>query len=169
MQQPTRRQGGVAYHRVTTDGIDHWPRVTVLTGLERHVLEQLTALVRTPRAAKRLVNTYKILRSCLSFAERAEFESNGGQRAALVLLAVYASWPAAYERFIGEVAQSDVATLQGFVAQLPSGDQDQDWSDLLAALRSVRLSPHADPTRDEMLSWCRLVDRFTLSGRRERQ
>ncbi|MDX3663178.1 P-loop NTPase fold protein [Streptomyces sp. ID05-26A] len=69
------------------ESLDHAPRGMRITGPELLYLESLAPLVRTPRAAKRLVNLYRLVRARSAVLESDGFLSTD-YRVVLVLLAV---------------------------------------------------------------------------------
>jgi len=98
-----------------------------ITGGERRFLRELAGLVPTPRATKRLVNVYRLLRASLSDDDLARFVVDGGSRgsyqAALVLLALQTGHPRKAERVLRKLFQRD-----------PKGA----WADFVAELRPAR-------------------------------
>jgi hypothetical protein len=84
---------------------------------ELRFAQSLWPLVTTPRAAKRLINTYRLVRAVLSEAELAALVA-GDHEVVLLLLAV----------LIGSPRQ-----VVGFFHDLLSGEQDRDFWALVAA------------------------------------
>jgi len=78
-------------------------------------MKNLARLFRTPRAVKRFVNTYRLVRVSVPPAELASFEGTakdpGGYRMALVLLAIVSGYPNLAPRFLQQLRdQSRVAS-----------------------------------------------------------
>jgi len=83
--------------------IDLRPPRLVISAPELDFLPTLAPLVRSPRAAKRLLNLYRLLRARFSGEHLAEFLADGDReapfRAVLVLLAVHVGYPDAVRWF----------------------------------------------------------------------
>lgn len=83
--------------------IDVRPPRLVISAQELDFLPTLAPLVRSPRAAKRLLNLYRLLRARFAGEALAEFLSDGDReapfRAVLVLLAVHVGHPDAVRWF----------------------------------------------------------------------
>jgi hypothetical protein len=81
------------------------PEALVITREERHLLRELGGIVPTPRAVKRLVNIYRMLRVGVPEDELEAF-GPGGRReyqAALLLLTVLVGRPLLVERLFGSI------------------------------------------------------------------
>jgi hypothetical protein len=89
--------------------------------------QQLGPLVHSPRAAKRLMNTYRLIRATQHVGSRSRFLGSDGQpgeyQAVLTLLAVAAGYPRTADRLL--VALEDDAASQGIGR----------WPDFIAALQ----------------------------------
>jgi len=100
---------------------DLTPATLYLTDVELRSIKAVAPLIRTPRAAKRLVNTYRLARASLDAEELPAFVGRGSDpgthRAALILLAILIGFP------------SHAAAL--FQALLDGGD-DAGWSEFVA-------------------------------------
>ncbi|MGY6652579.1 P-loop NTPase fold protein [Amycolatopsis sp. TRM77291] len=83
--------------------IDVRPPRLVISRAELDFLPTLAPLIRSPRAAKRLLNLYRLLRARFAGEELAEFLADGDReapfRAVLVLLAVHVGHPDAVRWF----------------------------------------------------------------------
>lgn len=83
--------------------IDLRPPRLVISQAELDFLPTLSSLIRSPRAAKRLLNLYRLLRARFAGEELAEFLSDGNReapfRAVLVLLSIHVGYPKAISWF----------------------------------------------------------------------
>ncbi|HET6288070.1 MAG TPA: P-loop NTPase fold protein [Amycolatopsis sp.] len=83
--------------------IDLRPPRLVISTAELDFLPTLASLVRSPRAAKRLLNLYRLLRARFAGEDLADFLSDGDReapfRAVLVLLAIHVGHPEAVSWF----------------------------------------------------------------------
>jgi hypothetical protein len=115
------------------------PEALTLTSKERDLLAELAGLVPTPRATKRLVNTYRMLRVGVPDDELEAFLPDGGSeyQALVLLVGILAGAPgAAQEVFDAVLATSEVNDVRVVLARFP-------WlcralGDLMAHLTVVR-------------------------------
>jgi hypothetical protein len=142
-------------------------------------MQALAPLFRTPRATKRFVNTYRLLRSTVPAAERTAFEGTreapGTYRSALILLAAVAGFPNVAPQFLIRLAnESSNATITwaDFVKRCKaaaddlafSGEVDAgDWSDLCAALGKLTGSRLAPSNIVAFRPWIPRVARYSFS------
>jgi hypothetical protein len=89
----------------------------VLTPPELNAIAQLAPFIATPRATKRLMNVYRLLRSLLGPEAVVEFEG-GGYYTVLLQLALLSGSPEDAPIVFGAVAQSDRATFWEAVEDL---------------------------------------------------
>jgi hypothetical protein len=132
-----------------------------LTKEEVEFAQRLGPLVDSPRAAKRLMNTYRLVRATQHVGSRSRFLGSDGSageyQAVLTLLAVAAGYPTMADRLL--VALEDDATTKG----------TDCWSDFVAALNpGVGGSPDSlvpadltdssvdDAARAEAATWANL-------------
>ncbi len=119
-----------------------------LTSEEVLFAQQLGGLVDTPRAAKRLMNTYRLIRATQHVGSRSRFLGTGGEPgeyfAALTLLAVAAGYPTLADRLLVAL-EEDAAT-----------HQIADWEAFLNELEPAkgRLVPNdiANPKDDDLIA-----------------
>jgi hypothetical protein len=85
------------------------PEKLVITDAERDLLGQLSGLVRTPRAAKRLVNIYRMLRVSVAEHEREQFRPGGGNQyqAAALLSAILVGLPSQAESVFSDLMATE--------------------------------------------------------------
>ncbi|HEX8744161.1 MAG TPA: P-loop NTPase fold protein [Thermoleophilaceae bacterium] len=83
--------------------IDLAPETLMVTDAELQSMQMLAPLIRTPRAAKRLVNTYRLARASLADEELQTFvdqpDRPGEHRVALILLGILIGHPTKAEGF----------------------------------------------------------------------
>ncbi|MBB5850360.1 P-loop NTPase fold protein [Amycolatopsis umgeniensis] len=141
--------------------IDLRPPRLVISPSELDFLATLSPLVRSPRAAKRLLNLYRLLRARLAGEDLAEFLADGDReapfRAVLVLLSVLVGYP--------EVASWFFATLDGL-------DPDDGALEIVPSLNDHELRPKVERgmeggTWPELAAsyqrWLPLVNRFSFA------
>jgi hypothetical protein len=100
-----------------------------LTEPELAFLERLSPLIRTPRAAKRLVNVYRILRAPLNkemLARLLEGGSTGPEHpAVLLLLTVVTGFPDPAQSVIGELLKKPSGTWADFIEKYRTEPRQQ--------------------------------------------
>jgi hypothetical protein len=142
---------------------------------ERELIKTLFPLVPSPRAAKRLVNVYRLLRALVPPEERARFEADGtGEyRAALLLLGIQCGYPGPAADLIDDLLDNRPAGhWWGYVEALqrrhPPGqaEDDEAWRDLFRRLAEVRPRLGALPRCPTFVRWAPEVGRYSFrSGR----
>jgi hypothetical protein len=163
-----------------------------LTPAEVAFAQCLSGLLETPRAAKRLVNTYRLIRSTRQVGYRSAFlgaaSQPGEYQAALTLLAVAAGFPMLMDRFLMtlesgiaegltdwrsfvELLQSDIDSVAdgpswAELFQSPTPDESirsaRDWSRLVAGL----VATVENNSLDDLLlyvKWGRTARRFSFA------
>lgn len=154
----TRRPGllGVQPDKQGTTGA----RSVDLTLQEVAFAAELGPLVASPRAAKRLVNTYRLLRSTQLVVAGSRLLGNdrhvGEYQAMLTLLAIAAGFPAEAERVLAALERSNEQTWQRFVEALDAR--------LLVTGALQRTLPITDlKDLEPFRRWGPVVARFTFS------
>lgn len=127
---------------------------------ERDALKEYHSLIHTPRAATRLLNTYRLVRAGVSAEEWDGFrgDSGGGQEArlAMLLLAVAAGYPAIAREWFRELRNHSA----GAVREQGAGASAAEWKkfDDLYTETSRRV---ASPNSSELIGkWLDRVERF---------
>jgi len=147
------------------------PRGLQVSQPESDFLARLGPLLPTPRAAKRLVNLYRLVRISIPEAELTEFAGTGGgapYQVVQVLLAILVGSPAAAARVFREIASGpadgDITTL---LAKL--GAENGEGNRGCAAISTVvkRLAQDTDlVTRTgEYQQWCPQLARYSFHTR----
>lgn len=133
-----------------------------LTEAEVEFAQKLGALVDSPRAAKRFMNTYRLIRATRHVGSRSRFLGNDGKpgeyRAVLTLLAVAAGHPTMADRLLvalqDATAQPTISTWSTFVAALNPGTGNGGRG----ALAPTDLGRGDDAVGDESASWAALFE-----------
>ncbi|WP_370961735.1 P-loop NTPase fold protein [Amycolatopsis sp. cg9] len=119
-----------------------------LTEPEVEFAQQLGALVTSPRAAKRLMNTYRLIRATRHVGSRSRFLGGDGRpgefQAVLTLLAAVAGHPALADRLLVALQDADGDSWAGFVAQLADdtgpGELTHDFAEWAGLHRGLEAS-----------------------------
>lgn len=133
------------------------PESLNISSEERLLLGQIGALITTPRATKRLVNTYRMLRVCAGDDDADRFSPKGGgeYRAVIVLLALQIGCPGAANAVFGSIVAAG-PTAKVWTLLQANGDA----SDVVR--RMEKLQPVVDASSIEAYQrWVPLVSRFT--------
>lgn len=131
------------------------PEALVISAGERTLLRELGKIVATPRAAKRLVNIYRMLRVSIPDEELEAFRPEGGReyQAVVLLLAVLVGRLSVAEAFFLQVmASSDDDDIWQVISGFP------ELTDELAPLRAHVTLRRVAPYR----RWAPRVSRFSL-------
>ena len=104
--QPTRTDGGDATPPPPALGTRH----LTIDGHERLFMKRLHELIPSPRAAKRFVNVYRLVKAKAEANEerfeRLTFPFGGDYRAALLLLAILTGFPEQAAEILGDLIKS---------------------------------------------------------------
>lgn len=105
-----------------------------LTEPEVEFAQQLGALVTSPRAAKRLMNTYRLIRATRHVGSRSRFLGGDGRpgefQAVLTLLAAVAGHPGLADRLLVALQDADGDSWAGFLAQVAPGTNETEPGEL---------------------------------------
>jgi hypothetical protein len=110
-----------------------------LTRPEVEFAQQLGVLVASPRAAKRLMNSYRVIRATRHVGSRSRFLGRDGRpgeyQAVLILLAAAAGHPMMTDRLLVALPDASTAGLHGwdeFARELSPGNAEGDKGQSLA-------------------------------------
>ena len=143
------------------DHADEPSEPLALTDPELRFLEELGDLVPTARAAKRLVNVYRVLRG--SAAGRGLASSDGeDHRLVLVLLALVVSWPAHASRLCDAIDAAADVPPRTALQQLA----DADAGHVLAVVQTLVEQHDIAFDRARWDTWAPHVTRFLVPPRR---
>jgi hypothetical protein len=176
--QPAATNGRTTTADSSSDpGVLEIDRLTFTTW-EVEDMENVSPLFRTPRSAKRFLNTYRLVRSTIEPADRRIFEGTRGApgtyRSVQLLLAVVAGYPNVAPRFLMKLAATSGQprlTWPGFVAQCRSPNDgspavdpdDAEWTDLCDALTELSTTEVAPKRVATLLPWVPRVARYSFS------
>jgi hypothetical protein len=136
--------------------VDLTPRMLLIGQREREFIEALAPFIRTPRAAKRLVNVYRLLK--VSAGPRAVAALEGDQevspqhQAVLLLLGVMIGFPGHATMLFQALRRSDARAWSQFVEEL----RPQPWDD--SAAEAARSEAFGALTAAQAASWRRLCE-----------
>jgi hypothetical protein len=134
------------------------PRQLEISDVELAFLARLAPLVPSPRAAKRLINLYRLLRARLSGPELDAFTGGDGACAVLVLLAVHAGSGMAADGLFNRIAAAG-SGLTSWAALLDRYREDGDVETLCGQLKQIDGMPDSLAVYRE---WLPLVRRFSF-------
>lgn len=136
---------------------------------ETAYLKTLAGLVPNPRAAKRLVNVYRLIRAQLTPAERTRFvrDGDGTFHAVMLLLALNARFPAAAVELCERIAAEtvDPKTAPGWPAlreRLEPAETDREWRAMWTAIPES--APISAMRPAQLRSAALLANRYSLPG-----
>ncbi|WP_171805279.1 P-loop NTPase fold protein [Corallococcus exiguus] len=153
------------------------PLLLSITDEERRYMKSLHGFIPSPRAAKRFVNTYRLLHASLPASERAAFvggpEHPGEYRYALLLLAMIIGHPAEATRMLALlVEQEPPGSWWTFVTacvhqESGHGTSPDRWAELGAHLEQLQ-TQHVLPENlscDALVKWAPRVARYSFQAR----
>ena len=164
--------------------IDPNPPFLDVTQVERVFMQQMHRLIPTPRAAKRYVNVYRLLRASLPDRLRADLEDESSERShcVLLMLAILTGFPQEGAVILRELVERrptgswwdfvellahEVIDAPGENGNAQRASRWRDLRDRLAGVRSQLSSGLADDAPcSAFYEWARLVARYSFeSGR----
>ena len=160
-------RGDFSYARSMTIYNKHKPPVgLVVEPREIEFMSSLNTLIPTPRAAKRLINTYRLLRAALSGSELKDFIGAGKEpgyyRGVMILLAIMIGHPMEAEQIFAAllVAESSATWIQ--LLDKASRGANENTAQLAKMLKDLchKLEPLPPPSR--MKPWISTVSRYSF-------
>jgi hypothetical protein len=160
-------QGDFSYARSMAIYSKHKPPVgLVVDPREIEFMSSLNTLTPTPRAAKRLINTYRLLRAPLSGTELEDFigteKRPGYYRGVMILLAIMIGHPREAEQIFATLiaAEGDASWIQ--LLDKASRGADENTAQLTKILKDLchRLEPLPPPSL--MKPWISMVSRYSF-------
>lgn len=165
--------------------IDLNPDVLRIEEIEREFISQLAELIPTPRAAKRFINIYRLIRATVSPADLPTFvgepQQPGEHRAVMVLLAILTGFPrqapyvfrkvlslpqdSGWDNAVGTLRPWQLPNTEGVQYQnsaMPAMNMAEaaEWKRLCAALNALKDA--VPETLAPYLRWARRVARFSF-------
>jgi hypothetical protein len=148
-----------------------------VTADEVTALARMGPLIGTPRAAKRLVNLYRLIRAGLADDEVDRFVAEAQYRSLAIVLAVQVGFARVSTAFLtalvqGETQQPLTRRLELLAGQGPE-HHDADgagWESLRTGLRAVCLDEHGEPDPEldlplvELRRWLPRLRRYSFEG-----
>lgn len=150
--------------------LDLNPRALSLTREERALMEALTPLVgRTPRALKRFLNCYRIIRASLpaeALDGLAEGEEISGRPARILLmLAIVVGAPDQSRAIFDGLREANASLALGewLTEEAPEAPMDDDWRRVMKAFESDAVHRVAEDPVGDFLEDLPLVARFSFN------
>jgi hypothetical protein len=158
--------------------IDVNPPQLEITDPEIAALAEMDPLISTPRAAKRMMNLYRLIRAGLSDAEVEALVDQGWYRALAIVLAAQVGFPRVSTAFLAELVRSEdtALTITQRLTALPSHrpaagrPDDSDWGSLRTALQEVCTGENGAPRADmdvsvaNLVPWLPRLRRYSFEG-----
>jgi hypothetical protein len=146
-----------------------------ITQAEVDALARMAPLIATPRAAKRLVNLYRLVRAGLPDREIDAFVTEARFRPLTIVLAAQVGFAAVSSRLLAQLVTGDSAAriserIDGMVdAPADIGVHAVDWESLRTALRKVCFDGDAPNARfdrpvAELQDWMPRLIRYSVEG-----
>ena len=130
---------------------------------ERAALKDYHPLIRTPRAATRLLNTYRLVRAGVPAEEwetfRGDEETSGEFRIAMLLLAAAAGLPAKAREWFTRLRNADPTAL--FLSEIDD-DRDRAWQKFKTVFDATFVSSPQTLTNELFSKWIDRVERFAF-------
>lgn len=153
------------------------PQLRITEG-EVAALADMGPLIGTPRAAKRLVNLYRLIRAGLSDADVERLVTDAQYRPLAIMLAAQVGFPRVASTFLTELVAGEAhLPLTERLVSLPppdpvddGGDRQADWESLRTALRAVcvdeegQARPELDRPLAELAAWIPRIRRYSFEG-----
>lgn len=138
--------------------------VLALEPMEVAFMKGLHAVIDTPRLAKALVNTYRLLRAEIEAEALPGYLERGTFRGVLTLLAIQVGRADDAMRLFEALQHTKEptlgATLEELCTQTGSDRTEARWRALSAAVRDVGMAEHAVP---ELAGWLDRIRRFSFN------
>lgn len=130
---------------------------------ERTALKDYHPLIRTPRAATRLLNTYRLVRAGIPAEEwepfRGDEKMHGEFRVVMFLLASSAGYPAVARNWFATLRNADSTAL---AMDDPDHVGDQDWARFHQVYSAIFEQTSPQPTKELFAKWLDRVERFAF-------
>jgi hypothetical protein len=149
--------------------IDLQPQGLQVSPAEAEFLARLAGLLPTPRAAKRLVNLYRLARIGIPTAELGEFvgdQDGGPYQSVQVLLAILVGYPELAARLFREVmsGQQGASDLIAVLAEA-AGSGDREAGAIATVVASLRDAAPQAVSLGLARQWCPRLARFSFYTR----
>jgi hypothetical protein len=148
-----------------------------LENWERECMKKLDELIPSPRAAKRFVNVYRLLRSTVANDQRSGFiggADSGLHRPVMLLLAILTGYPAEATEILRAIIEGRATTtfwtlidaFEKHFKGLATAEDAGRWHELFGRLRRLRPLVPENQQCAELVKYARQVARYSFqSGR----
>ncbi len=145
--------------------VDLVPAGLVIDALEQAWLKRLAPLVETPRDAKRLTNTYRLVRASVEADQLEAFVAGGQHAIVLTLLGVMVGHPRLAARLF-QLLTTDQERFDSWSKLLrAAAAEDEGWRAPIAALEKLRQETAVpDSSLEEWRRWVPLVARYSFQA-----
>lgn len=130
---------------------------------ERNALKDYHPLIRTPRAATRLLNTYRLVRAGIRVEEwdlfRGDEAMHGEFRVVMLLLASSAGYPAVARDWFAKLRKANSTAL--FI-DTPESSTDKDWAQFHKVYAAIFEQTTPKPTKELFAKWLDRVEQFAF-------
>jgi hypothetical protein len=134
-----------------------------LTRPELEFVQLLAPLLPTPRAAKRLVNTYRLIRATLGEKRLLSAGPTGGYREALLLLAIMIGSPSLAPHLFKAIQEGKATSWTALVTQFAPPAQDLErWQHLRTALDTLLAREALPQPMIGYARWVPTVSRYSF-------
>jgi hypothetical protein len=161
----SENKGGYGLPREKGSGKTAHPLIgsVPLFSWEREALKDFFPLIRTPRAATRLLNTYRLVRAGIPAEEWAPFcgdqKMNGQFRLVMMLLAAAAGYPAVVRRWFAKLRTVDSSAI---LRDDQSDPNDEGWAQFKMVFDTVFEQTMPQLTKNLLAKWLDRVERFVF-------
>jgi hypothetical protein len=143
-------RSSVAPGPTAVPAVDLTPETLVVSDVEQAFIVAMAPFIPTPRAAKRLVNVYRLLRVSLGEERVARLQASGEHQAIILLLGIMIGFPAQAEVVFRALRSTRLPGWPELVERL----RPQPWDDEAAQQFDSALAGRMSP--GEALPWRRL-------------
>jgi len=167
-------QPSAAQHPLGPSAVDRNPDQLQIRDWERAFMKELDEFIPTPRAGKRFLNIYRLLRASVRKNELEAFAGNeqgGGYQIATLLLAILTGYPSQATEILRVLIEEEPSGdwwgfVSSFKARMLDGSASQSKKKLKPASKSsMTTAPDAagetpDESRTDRASWLELFERL---------
>jgi hypothetical protein len=111
------------------------PESLVIEPVEQQFLKRLGGLIETPRAAKRLTNTYRLIRASLDADELDRFVEEGDHAVVSTLLGVMITQPELAARLFVQITEGQPQSFSELLEQVEA--EEEGWKAPVTSLKSL--------------------------------
>jgi F0F1-type ATP synthase membrane subunit b/b' len=164
--------------------IEPRPEHLLINSWEQNFMKQLHEIIPSPRATKRFINIYRLIRASVDLDDELDLkdfigeESGGQHRQVLMLLAILTGYPDQATEILRSLLEQPhpetwwqfIETFKGRALNAAMNDaanlETKTWQELLEKLAKVRSLFKEDQSCDDFIEWAPKVARYSFqSGR----